>query len=88
MGRGNKQTESRSKYNSPKVIVHMYGNPCCKICVFYYDDYSVAVVRFSSNEYTVSENDQNVQIGVQLLTLTERSIVVTLTIEPGSAQCK
>ena len=52
------------------------------------DDYLVAVVRFSSNEYTVSENDQNVQIGVQLLTATERSIVVTLTIEPGSAQCK
>ena len=56
-------------------------------CIHFYN-YLVAVVRFTSNEYTVSENDQNVQIGVQLLTVTERPIVVTLTIEPGSAQCK
>lgn len=49
---------------------------------------SVAVVRFSSNEYTVNERDRIVQIGVQLLTITERPIVVTLTLEPGSAQCK
>ena len=54
----------------------------CMICL------SVAVVRFSSNEYNVNEDDQNVQIGVQLLTVTERPIVVTLTLEPGSARCK
>ena len=49
---------------------------------------SVAVVRFTSNEYTVNEDDRNVQIGVELQTITERSIVVTLMLEPGSAQCK
>lgn len=49
---------------------------------------SVAVVRFTSSEYTVNEDDRHVQIGVQLLTLTERPIVVILTLEPGSAQCK
>lgn len=49
---------------------------------------SVAVVRFTSGEYTVNEDDRHVQIGVQLLTLTERPIVVILTLEPGSAQCK
>ncbi len=49
---------------------------------------SVAVVRFTSNDYTVNEDDRHVQIGVQLLTVTERPIVVILMLEPGSAQRK
>ena len=65
-------------------VQHKGSSFCCT-----YDVYSsVAVVRFTSNEYTVNEDDQNVQIGVELQTITERSIIVTLMLEPGSAQRK
>jgi hypothetical protein len=63
------------------IIVHNMG-------IFMLLHSSVALVRFTANDYTVNEDDRHVQIGVQLLTVTERPIVVTLMLEPGSAQRK
>ena len=56
--------------------------------VYCFNTHSVGVVTFSANDYSVSEGNNFVQIGVELLTTTERPIVVTLIIQPGTAQSK